>query len=159
AGPTLGDVRAVLGDQNWWQGPPSFEVRPLDAPSIPVTQKFSVAQRFIRLGTAEGVFVRCTLYDTVTSATKFMTDLKDAYGASTPTQKVGDDTLYLGGSSIGGAPYVSTTVVRLGPVIVHIIWSRKDGQPTISQLQKSAGKVVEGLKKVVDGKAHAIPPQ
>jgi len=157
AGPTVSDVRTLLGDQNWWQGPPSFELRPLDAASIPETQNFSVSQRFIRLGTAEEFFVRYTLYDKVTSATKFMTDLKAAYGATTPLQKVGDDTLYLSGSSGGGAPYVSRTIVRLGQVIVHIIWARKDGQPTVPQLQKNAAKVMEGLKKVVDGKVHVKP--
>jgi hypothetical protein len=159
AGPTVGDMRTLLGDQNWWQGPPSFELRPLDAASIPDTQKFSVSQRFIRLGTAEEFLVRYTLYDKVTSATKFMTDLKAAFGATTPLQKAGDDTLYLSESSGGGAPYVSRTIVRLGQVIVHIVWARKDGQPTVSQLQKNAAKVIEGLKKVVDGKVRVIPPK
>jgi len=159
AGPTVGDVRTLLGDQNWWQGPPSFEVRPLDAASIADTEKFSVAQRFIRLGTAEEFLVRYTMYDKVTSATNVMSALKDAYGASTPLQKVGDDTLYLSGSGAGGAPYISRTVVRLGQVMVHITWSRKDGPPTVQQLQKIAAKVIEGLKKVVDGKVKVKPPK
>jgi hypothetical protein len=159
AGPTVGDVRSVLGDSNWWQGPPSFGVRPLDAASIPETERFSVAQRFIHLGTAEEFLVRYTLYDTVTSATAVMTNLKNSYGASTPAQKVGDDTLYLSGSGGGGAPYISRTVVRLGQVMTQIAWARKDGQPTLQQAQKVAAKVIDGLKKVVGGKVHVVPPK
>jgi len=160
AGPTVGDVRTLLGDSNWWQGPPSFGVRPLDATSIPETERFSVAQRFIRLGTAEEFFVRYTLYDTVAAATAVMKNLKDSYGATTPLQKVGDDTLYLGsGPSEGGAPYISRTIARLGQVMVQISWARKDGQPTIQQLVRNGTKIIAGLKKVVDGKAHASPPQ
>jgi hypothetical protein len=159
AGPSLADVRAVLGDSNWWQGPPSFEVRPLDAASIQSTEQFSVAQRFILLGTAEEFLVRYTVYDKVSSATTFMTDLKKAYGAGTSLYKAGDDVLYLAGSAAGGAPYVARTVVRLGQVIVHIAWARKDGLPTVQQMQKNAVKVINGLKTVLDGKAHASPPQ
>jgi len=159
AGPTVSDVRALFGDNNWWQGPPSFEVRPLDAASINATERFSVSQRFIRIGTAEEFFVHYTLYDKVTSATTVMTDLKNAFSASTPVQKVGDDTLYLSGPGGGGAPYIGRTIFRLGQVLVQVSWARKDGPATVNQLQKNGATVLAGLKKVVDGKVRVIPPK
>lgn len=155
AGPTVTDVRTLFGDNNWWPGPPSFGVRPLDAASTPNAQRFSVTQRFLHLGSAEALDVRYTVYDKATSATTQMTTVQNAYGASPTSPKVGDQVLYYGLMSSGGAPYVTRTFVRLGSVIAEILWSKKDGIPTLSQLGKNATKVVNGLKKVTTGKVHA----
>jgi len=148
-------VRTLFGDNNWWPGPPSFGVRPLDAASIPNAQRFSVTQRFLHLGSAEGWDVRYTVYDRTGSATTQMTSLQNAYGASPSSPKVGDQVLYYGLFSSGGAPYITRTFVRLGQIIVEIVWAKKDGIPTLSQLGKNAVKVVDGLKKVTTGKVHA----
>jgi hypothetical protein len=53
ADPTLPDVRSLLGDDNWWPGPPSFGVRPPDSATMPFNEKFHVITRFVRLGTAD----------------------------------------------------------------------------------------------------------
>ena len=148
-----------MGDSNWWQGPPSFGVRPLDAQTISYTERFSLTQRFIRVGTAEELVVRYTVYDKSSSATSQMTSFQNAFGASPTSPKVGDQVLYYGLAGSGAAPYVTRTFVRLGQVVVQIVWSRKDGVPTVSQLGRNAAKIVEGLKKATSGQSHPSPEQ
>ncbi len=150
------DVRTLLGDSNWWAGPPSFSVRPLDAASTPFTERYSITQFFMRLGTAEELVVRYTVYDKTSSATTVMTDYQNAYGASPTSPKVGDAVLYYGLGGSGGAPYITRTFVRVGQIIIAVIWARKDGIPTVQQLGRNASKVVDGLKKAT-GKAHPAP--
>jgi hypothetical protein len=158
AGPTVSDVRALFNDDNWWQGPPSFEVRPLDGDTIPFTEKFSVSQLFIHIGTAESLAVRYTVYDKTSSATTRMTDLQKAFSGAASTPKVGDQVLYDGLSGSGGAPYVYRTFVRVGQIVVTIVWSRKDTpSTTVKQLARNATKIVDGLKKVLAGKVPASP--
>jgi len=55
----------------------------------------------------------------------------------------------------GAAPIATRTFVRVGQIIVTIVWSRKDSLPTLTQLGKVASKFVSGLKNV--GKSHAAP--
>ena len=157
AGPTVTDVRALFGDNNWWPGTPSFEVRPLDAASTSFTQRFSITQRFLHIGSAEEFDVRHTVYDKVSSATARMKDVQGAFGASPTSPKVGDQVLYYGLLGSGGAPYVTRTYVRLGQIITEIVWSRKDGIPTVTQLGKNAVKAIDGLKRVTAGKVRPSP--
>lgn len=157
AGPSVGDVRSLFGDNNWWPGPPSFGVRPLDSASTPETERFSITQRFLHVGSAEALDVRYTIYDKSSTATTRMANLQNAFGPSPASPKVGEQVLYYGLFSSGGAPYITRTFVRLGQIIVEISWSRKDGIPTVAQLGKNAAKVVDGLKKVTSGRVHAAP--
>ena len=150
------DVRTLLGDSNWWAGPPSFSVRPLDAASIPFTERYSITQFFMHLGTAEELVIRYTVYDKTSSATTVMTDYQNFYGASPTSPKVGDAVLYYGLGGSGGAPYITRTFVRVGQIIVALIWARKDGIPTVQQLGRNASKVVNALKKA-SGKSHPAP--
>jgi hypothetical protein len=159
AGPTASDVKAFMGDSNWWPGPPSFGVRPLDAESVSYTERFSVTQRFIHLGTAEELLVRYTVYDKTSSATSQMTNFQNSFGASPSSPKVGDQVLYYGLGGSGGAPYITRTFVRLGQVVVQIVWSRKDGIPTVAQLGRNAAKIVDGLKKVTSTQSRPSPEQ
>jgi hypothetical protein len=148
-----------MGDSNWWQGPPSFGVRPLDAETISSTERFAITQRFIHVGTAEELLVRYTVFDKTSSATSQMTAFQNSFGASPSSPKVGDQVLYYGLGGSGGAPYVTRTFVRLGQIVVQIVWSRKDGVPTVGQLGKNAAKVVDGLKKVTSAQIHPSPDQ
>jgi len=157
AGPTVSEVRTLFGDSNWWPGPPSFEVRPLDAAETPLTQRFSITQRFLHIGSAEEFDIRYTVYDKTSSATTRMTAAQNSFGASPTSPKEGDQVLYYGLVSSGGAPYITRTYVRLGQIVAEILWSRKDGIPTVTQLGRNAAKVVEGLKKVTSGKVHPSP--
>ncbi|HWO46054.1 MAG TPA: hypothetical protein VNO87_10820 [Methylomirabilota bacterium] len=157
AGPTVSDVRALFGDDNWWQGPPSFQVRPLDAETTSFTQRFSVAQRFLRIGTAEEFVVQYTVFDKTSSATTRMTGLQQALGASPSSPKVGDQVLYYGLPGSGGAPYITRTFVRVGQIVVSIIWARKDPTTTVQQLGRIAVKVVGGLKKATSARVRETP--
>jgi hypothetical protein len=155
AGPTIADVRSMLGDSNWWQGPPSFEVRPLNAETTPRTVRFGMTQEFIHIGTAEGFLVHYTVYETTTAATTRMTDLQNVLGTAQATSpKVGDQVMYYGLAGTSGAPYLARTFVRLGEIVVDITWARKDGVASLTQLGKNASRILDGLKKAIASKTH-----
>jgi hypothetical protein len=154
AGPSLSDVRSLLGDNAWWPGPPSFGVRPLDAASMPVAQRYVIIQRFVHIGTAETFDVEFALYNTTSAATTQMTTIQTAFGTSASGPKVGDSALYYGSQLAGGAPYVTETIVRVGQIIVEISWARKDGYPKVAVMGKNAVKVVSRVKDMVAGKVH-----
>src|SRR5260370_30668694 len=86
-----------------------------------------------------------------------MTNLQNVFGLSPTTPKVGDQVLYYGLGGSGAAPYITRTFVRVSQIVVQVIWSRKDGVPTVTQLGKNATKFVAGLKKVLAGKVSASP--
>ena len=155
AEPTPADVKALLGDDSWWPGPPSFGVRPLDSASMPTAERFRVTQRFAHIGTAETFDVVFTQWKSTSSATTQMSDIKTALGSSASGAKVGDDVLYYGLQGTAAAPYQTATFVRVGSVVAIITWSRKDGYPKVDQLSKIATKVVARLKNVLAGKVHA----
>jgi len=157
AEPNVTDVRTLFGDSNWWPGPPSFEVRPLDAATTSFTERFSITQRFIRVGTAEEFLVRYTSFDKTSTATTRMTDLQNVYGLSPSSPKVGDQVLYYGLAGSGGAPYVTRTFVRVGSIVVTILWARKDPATSVQQLGRIAVDVVNRLKKVTSAKVKATP--
>jgi hypothetical protein len=151
--PSVDDVRTVLGDSNWWASPPSFEVSPLNSATTPLNERFAVGQYYLHLGTAEQLFVRYTVYDTTTSATKRMSDIGTALGASPSSPKVGDQVLYYGAQGSAAAPMGTRTFVRVGQIVVSISWTRKDAMPTVRQLGAIASKFAGGLKDA--GKTHA----
>jgi hypothetical protein len=157
AGLSQDDVRTLMGDSNWWIGPPSFEVLPLNAATMDLTQQFSIIQQFRHIGTDESLVIADTVYDKVASASTRMTNLKNAFSTSPTSPKVGDDTLYNGAAGSGAAPFVYETFVRLSQIVVTIVWSRKSPGVTTQQLSKLAGSVVNRLKKMNSSKAHASP--
>ncbi len=157
AEPTPADVKAMLGDDNWWPGPPSFGVRPLDAASTPMSQRFRITQRFAHIGTTETFDVVFTQWSSTSTATTQMNSIKTALGQSANGAKVGDDVLYYGLQGTGAAPYQTATFVRVGSVVTIITWSRKDNYPRVDQLSKIATKVVARLKNVLAGKLRATP--
>jgi hypothetical protein len=98
------------------------------------------------------------VYDTVTSATDIMTALKNRYNATTPSQHVGDDVLYLAGKTgSDAAPYLARTDVRLGQIMVEMAWSRKDGPAPVQKQVNVAQEITNDLQKVVSGKVHGSP--
>jgi hypothetical protein len=157
ANPSLADVRSLLGDSNWWPGPPSFGVRPLDSSSMSFREKFHVITRFAHIGTAETLGIEYTLWDSTSSATTEMTNAQAAFGTSVTGPKVGDQVLYYGSQTSGAAPYGTVTFVRVGPIVTTVTLSLKDGFPTAAKLGKIASKVTSRLKDVLSGKGHASP--
>jgi hypothetical protein len=158
ANPTLADVRTLLGDSNWWPGPPSFGVRPLDSATMPFNEKFHVTTRFAHLGTAETFDIEYTLWDSTSSATTQMTNTQSAFGTSASGgAKVGDQALYYGSQTSGAAPYGTVTFVRIGQIITTMTLSLKDGFPSVAKLGRIATKVTSRLKDVLSGKVHVSP--
>jgi hypothetical protein len=154
AGPTLADVRSLLGDSNWWPGPPSFGVRPLDSAYMPVLEKFTVVQRFVHIGTAETFDIELSLWSSTSAASSQMTSIQAAYGTSVTGPKAGDQVLYYGSQLNGAAPYATSTIVRVGQIVVAISWTLKGGFPTVAQLGKIAIKVTSRVKDMIAGKVH-----
>ncbi len=144
--PNQGDVRSLFGDDNWWVGPPSFGVLPLDAATTPSTVRFTIGQSYVHMGTAEQLFARYTVYDKVASATSAMSEYQTSYGTSPSSPKVGDQVLYYGLQGSGGAPFASRTFVRVGQIVVQLVWTRKDVQATLGQLGKNAARFIARLK-------------
>src|SRR5258707_15208666 len=78
--PSLSDVSAVLGDDNWRPGPPSFGVRPLDVASMPLTEKFTVTQPFVHVGSAETFIINFEVWNDSGAAKSHMTSVQTALG-------------------------------------------------------------------------------
>jgi hypothetical protein len=158
ANPSLADVRTLLGDSNWWPGPPSFGVPPLDSASMPFSEKFHVTTRFAHLGTAETLNIEYSLWDSTSTATAQMTSIQSAFGTSASGAKVGDQSLYYGSKLSGAAPYGTVTFIRIGQAVATITMGLKDAFPTVALLGRIATKVGSRLKDVLSGKVHASPP-
>lgn len=157
ANPSLADVRTLLGDSNWWPGPPSFAVPPLDSSTTPFNEKFHVVTRFAHVGTAETFQIEYTLWDTTTSATTQMTNIQSGFGTSASGPKVGDQALYYGSKITGAAPFGTVTFVRIGRILTTITLSLKDAFPSVAKLGKIAAKVTSRLKDVLSGKVRVSP--
>ena len=157
ANPSLADVRTLLGDSNWWPGPPSFGVQPLDSAYTPLDEKFHVVTRFVHLGTAETLEIEYTLWNSTSAATSQMTSIQTAFGTSTSGTKVGDQALYYGSKTTGAAPFGTVTFIRVGQIVTTISMSLKDAFPSVAQLGKIASKVNSRLQDVLSGKVHASP--
>ena len=157
--PSVSDVGALLGDDNWRPGPPSFGVRPLDIASMPFTERFTVTQPFLHVGSAETFFVDYEVWNDAGAAKSHMSSVQSALGTSVITSpKVGDQVIYYGSQGSGAAPYQTITLVRVGQVVAVIGWDLKDAFPKVAQLNKIATKVTARLNSVMAGKLHASPP-
>ena len=157
ANPSLADVRALLGDSEWWPGPPSFGVRPLDSASMSFKEKFHVITRFAHIGTAETFDIAYTVWDSSSTATTTMTNIQSSFGTAVKGPKVGDQVLYYGSQGTGAAPFGTFTFVRTGQIVTSISLNLKDAYPKVAQLGKIATKVTSRLKDVLAGKAHVSP--
>jgi hypothetical protein len=155
AEPSLSDVQAMFGDANWWPGPPSFGVRPLDSATMPFQERFHVIERFVLIGTAETLDVEFTLWNSTSTATTQMTNIQSALGTSANGPKVGDQVLYYGSQTSTAAPFETATFVRLGQIVTTISLNLKDSFPSVSLLGKIATRVEARLKDVLAGKVHA----
>ena len=157
ANPSLADVQSLLGDSNWWPGPPSFGVRPLDSATMSFREKFHVITRFAHIGTAETLDISYAIWDSGSSATTTMNNLRAAFGTPASGQKVGDQVLYYGAQGPGAAPYGTLTFVRVGQIVTTISLNLKDAYPKVGQLARIATKVTSRLKDVLAGKVHVSP--
>lgn len=154
--PSQADVRSTMGDSNWFEGPPSFEVDPLDAGMRQAAEKFSVSQSYEHLGSGEEIVARYTLFDKTSSATTRMTDYQTLYGQSISTSpKVGDQVLYYDSFGSGGAPYTIRTFVRVGQVVLTLIWSKRDTNIKVSDLGRRAQLFANQLRNLGKSRVQA----
>ncbi len=156
----LGDLTSVVGDaSNWWPGPPTFGVRPLDTANMPPQVRSETIVRFSRVGTAENVYTLYRVWDTTSLATSIMSSYETALGTSLTGPKAGDQVLYYQQQlQYGAAPYATEAYIRVGQTIIQSIWSRTDSFGGASKLGKIAVKIASRLKQVTAGKVHATPP-
>ena len=153
--PTQADVRSLMGDNTWWEGAPTFGVQPLNAETAPATERFSVSQLYRHIGTDEYLLARYSVFDKTSSASSYISTVEQSLGTSPSTPKVGDQVLYYGQFSSGGAPYVTSTFVRVGQFVLTLTWSRKDRGVTVDMLARNARKFSAPLKDI--GKVRAKP--
>ena len=158
--PSQKDVQSLMGDANWWAGVPTFGVPPLNADTAPVAQRYAVSEQYLHIGTAEELLARYAVFDKASSATSVMNDYQTALGTSPSSPKVGDQVLYYGMAGTGGAPYAARTFVRVGQIVLSIVWLRKDPGITVDQLAKIARRFSQDLKDLskVHGKLKAADP-
>ncbi|HYR49836.1 MAG TPA: hypothetical protein VES90_06620 [Candidatus Eisenbacteria bacterium] len=156
----LADLTAVVGDSaNWWPGPPTFGVRPLDTANMPPQVRSETMVRFSHVGTAESVLTLYRVWDTTALATAVMSSYETALGTSLTGAKAGDQVLYYQQQlQYGAAPYATLAYIRVGQTIIQIGWTRTDSYGSASQLGKIAVKIASRLKQVTAGKVHATPP-
>jgi hypothetical protein len=155
----LADLTSVVGDSaNWWPGPPTFGVRPLDSASMPPQVRSETIVRFAHVGTAENLYTLYRVWDTTSLATSVMSSYETALGTSLSGPKAGDQVLYYQQQlQYGAAPYATEAYIRVGQTIIQSIWSRTDSFGGASQLGKIAVKIAARLKQVTAGKVHATP--
>jgi hypothetical protein len=126
---------------------------------MPFTERFTVTQPFLHLGSAETFLVNYEFWNDTSAAKTHMSTVQTALGTSAITSpKVGDQVIYYGNQSASGAaPYQTVTLVRVGQVVAVIGWDLKDAFPKVGQLSKIATRIVARLNPVVTGKLRASP--
>lgn len=155
----LSDVSSLLGDAtNWAQGPPTFDVRPLNSATREDADRFSVTLRFAHVGTREQLRLHYQVWSSTTIATAIMDLNKTVLGTSLTGPRAGDQVLYYNQNlQAGAAPYVSEAFVRVGQTVVTVAWSRVESFASTKDVGKVAVKTATRLKDSLGGKAHPTP--
>ncbi len=159
-GVRVSDLAPYLGDStNWWPGVPQFSVRPLDSATRPEEERFVVKLQFVHNGSAENLVVEYRVWSSSALAGAIVTSEQQAVGSSLSGPSAGDQVLYFNqNAGFGAAPYVSTTVVRVGQIDVSIVWRRVGAYAGTSVEGGIAKKVVSRLKDALSGRISAPRP-
>jgi hypothetical protein len=170
SGPSMGAVyagRVVLNDldpivrdsSSWWEGPPTFNVRPLNSSTRLDEDRFGVTVRFAHVGSRESLEVGYEVWVSTSIATSFMSAYQNALGNSLSGPKAGDQSLYYNRNiGAGAAPYLNAAYLRVGQTVISIIWSHVDAVAGTSTVGKLAVKAATRLKDVLNGKVRPSPP-
>ena len=155
----LNDLNPVVRDlPSWWDGPPTFDVKPLNSATRPDVERFAVVVRFSHVGTAEQIRLRYQVFDSTSYATALMNAEQTALGTSLTGPKAGDQVLYYNQNAGGGAaPYISEALVRVGETVIVVVWARVDAYTSTSSLGKVAATAATRLKSSTSGKLRASP--
>src|SRR5437870_5035387 len=155
----LNDLKPVVPDlPSWWDGPPTFDVKPLNSATRPDFERFAVVVRFAHAGTGEQIRLRYQVFGTTSFATALMSAEQTALGTSLSGPKAGDQVLYYNqDAGRGPAPYISQALVRVGETVIVVVWARVDAYTSTSSLGKVAATAATRLKSSTSGKLHASP--
>lgn len=155
----LSDLGSVVDTAAWVEGPPQFGARPLNSSSFSDVQQFQLLIRYRKLGTAERINILYLVLDTTAYATAFMTVQQQSLGTSLTGPKAGDQVLYYDqNTQSGAAPYLGQALIRLGPTVIAIGWSRVSSFVDTKLLGKVATSSANHLKDALAGKVHPTPP-
>ena len=158
AGPSLSDVRTLLGDSSWWPGIPEFGVRPLGLPNTPEAVRFSITQHYIHVGTSETFVADYTVFNSVSEATARMTAIQNQIGQTVTGPRAGDQVIYYGvRQTAKSALYDTVAFVRSSQVVITADLTRGAGFADINEMGRIANKLVSRLKDVLAGKVKASP--
>ncbi len=155
----LADVAPLVGDSsNWWPGPPTFGVRPLDISALPDPERYNITVRFAHNGTSEGLQAIYRVWDSAATATAVMNNVSAALGTSLTGPRAGDQILYYNQQQqVGAAPYASETLIRVGQTEVIVIWNQTLGFASTTQSGRVAARVVSRLKQAAKALAPPSP--
>ncbi|HYL07184.1 MAG TPA: hypothetical protein VEU76_01465, partial [Candidatus Udaeobacter sp.] len=143
---------------NWWPGPPQFGTRPLDSSTRPDEERFDLTLRFTHNGTAETLDVVYRVWSSSSLATAIMSSTQSALGTSLTGPSAGDQVLYYNQKlGFGAAPYVSEALIRVGQMVVTVVWSRAAAFASTNAEGAIAKRVVSKLKSSLSGGVHASP--
>ncbi len=158
AGPSVSDVRSLLGDSSWWPGVPQFGVRPLGLPNTSETVRFSITQHYIHVGTPEAFQASYVVYSSVSNATSFMSSLQTQLGTTPTGPKAGDQVIYYGvRQSTKTSLYETVAFVRLGQLVITADLTRSSGFADINTMGRIANKLVSKVKDELAGKVKPSP--
>lgn len=159
AGLTVDQVRSTMGDDMWWPGAPTFGVRPLDLELTPQTVKFTITQRFTRIGTGDTFQIEYATYSTTSAATTHMNDVQTSLGTDVATTpKAGDQVLYTGQKlPTATALYETDVLVRLGQIVMAAVVQQGSDFVETSRMSKIANLLVSRMKDVLANKVKASP--
>ncbi len=158
AGPTVTQVRELLGDTQWWLEPPTFWVRPLNAADLPLSARFSITQRYTHVGTMERLVVLYTAWTTTSAASTAMTNVQAALGTSATGPKAGDQTFYYAQRDPSGSGlFLYLIFIRVGTVVIEADYTRSELLDSTTPLGKIATAIAGRLKDVLSGKLRAEP--
>jgi hypothetical protein len=158
AGPSVSDVRSLLGDSTWWPGVPQFGVRPLGLPSTPETVRFSITQHYVHVGTSETFVASYVVYSSVSNATSFMSSLQTQLGTTPTGPRAGDQVIYYGArQATKTALYETVAFTRVGQVVITADLTRGTGFADIAEMGRIANKLVSRLKDEFAGKVKPSP--
>jgi hypothetical protein len=159
ASPSSTDAHSLLGGGDWWTSAPTFAQRPLNAATMSSSIQYQVIRRYGNVGTAETWKVVYTQFASSSAANAVMTNIQNNAGAGVSGPKVGDMSLYYGqqltqtsGTSQGGAPFETLTIIKSGPFLIESTWDRKDGFPSVDQLAAIGRVLASRLKDAMSGK-------
>ena len=156
AAPSIDQVRSMFGSSSWWPGTPTFGVRPLDLESTPQSVRFTITQRYVRLGSGDSIHVDYLVYASTSTATTFMNNIQSSLsGNVATTPKAGDQVLYTGQKQpTVTALYETDAIVRLGQIVAVAAVKQGSGFVDHNQLGRLANLLVSRLKDALANKLH-----